>query len=319
MKTAAKLLVAAAGAAGLTAASAGVLPKLVLQAATAREEPKLIRGIRARQVRNYCNSAQHADAAAAGLRLRDAAAEQVEITAHDGIRLVGHWVPCENANRIVIAVHGWRSSWYGDFGACAEYLRENGCSVLYVEQRGQGASGGAYLGFGLLERYDCVSWADYIFRTYGQTLPVYLAGISMGATSVLLAAELPLPPNIHGIIADCGFSSAESIWQHVTESTAHIPYRLIKHRVDALCQKRFGCLPGEVTTEKALRNCKIPILLFHGGKDDFVPPQMSEAAKKACAGDCQLLIVPDAKHGESFLKAPEEYQAMEKAFWQKYD
>lgn len=313
------LAVAGTAAAGLAAGAAVLFPDLMFHAVTDREEPFFIRQYRRRQVREFCNSKEHAGLAEASRSLRDSVTETVTVTASDGTKLVGHWYPCENAERIILAMHGWRSSWDGDFGACVDFLRDNHCSILFAEQRGQGASGGDALSFGILERYDCLTWANYLCSTYGEEMPLYLAGISMGATAVLLAAELPLPSNVRGLIADCGFTSAEAIWKHILEDSMHLPYRSVKKRIDSLCKKRFGYRADEATTVEALKKCSLPVLLIHGEKDDFVPVQMSVEAKDACASDCTLLTVPDARHGESYLKATEAYQAYEKAFWQKYD
>jgi hypothetical protein len=47
-------------------------------------------------------------------------------------------------------MHGWRSSWSHDFGIIAPFWHDNDCCVLFAEQRGQGLSGGNYMGFGML-------------------------------------------------------------------------------------------------------------------------------------------------------------------------
>ncbi|MCD7882139.1 MAG: hypothetical protein LUI87_00265 [Lachnospiraceae bacterium] len=78
---------------------------------------------------------------AAADRLRNSEYKTVEITAHDGIRLTGHFHLVENPKRTVIAVHGWRSSWAREFGLIADFLYKNGCNVLYIEQRAHGAFG----------------------------------------------------------------------------------------------------------------------------------------------------------------------------------
>lgn len=57
----------------------------------------------------------------ASKKLANTPNETVEIVAHDGERLVGHYIPCENPKRIIIAVHGWRSSWHSDFGLVADF------------------------------------------------------------------------------------------------------------------------------------------------------------------------------------------------------
>ena len=176
----------------------------------------------------------------AGERLKNSGCETVEITAQDGERLVGHLHRCENAKRLIIAMHGGRSSWTGDFGVISEFWHANNCSVLYAEQRGQGESGGDYMGFGLIERYDCLDWANWANENGFAGLPIYLCGISMGATTVLMAAGLDLPQNVHGIMADCGFTSPHAIWKHVAERNLHLSYSGLAAAIaNDMCRKKI--------------------------------------------------------------------------------
>ena len=125
-------------------------------------------------------------------QLESAVQTRVEVESHDGLRLIGHWYPAEQPKRILIAMHGWRSSWSRDFGVIAPFWHDNGCSVLYAEQRGQGASEGEHMGFGMLERYDCLKWAQWASENNPDNLPIYLVGLSMGATTVLMTGDLEL-------------------------------------------------------------------------------------------------------------------------------
>lgn len=317
--TAKHIAIAAGVTAGAAATAAAVLPQVFLRITTDRRQPRVLQSAQKRMTQKLCGGKDYAGVLASARTLRETPLPKVKTTAVDGITLVGHWYPCETPKRILIAMHGWRSSWAQDFGAIADFWHQNGCSVLYVEQRGQGSSGGEYLSFGMMEQYDCLSWANYIDKKFGNTLPVYLAGISMGATAVLLSTRQPLPPNIRGVIADCAFSSPDAIWRHVTQKKLHIPYALIQKPVDSICKQRFGCLPAETSTLDALMSCKLPVLLFHGEADEFVPVEMSYAAQKACAAPCELYTVPGAGHGESYLKATEEYRQHVKDFWARYD
>lgn len=243
--------------------------------------------------------------------------EPVEIISHDGERLVGHWYPCENAERIIIAMHGWRSYWAKDFGAIAEFWHKNGCSVLYAEQRGQHNSGGAYMGFGLIERYDCLDWIQWLNQIRnGEELPIYLAGISMGATTVLMAAGLELPENVCGIIADCGFTSPHAIWKHVVENNMHLSYRRLRMAVaDAYCKQKIQMTANEYSTVKAMQQCTVPVLFIHGTDDHFVPVEMTYENYKACAAPKYLHIVPGAEHGMSYFVDRAGYEEAVKAFW----
>jgi len=252
-------------------------------------------------------------------KLEESGCETVEIISHDGERLVGHWHTCKNAKRTIIAMHGWRSCWAKDFGTIADFWHNSGCNVLYVEQRGQNNSGGDYMGFGLLERYDCVDWINWVNERYKEKLPVYLGGVSMGATTVMMAAGLNLPGNVCGIMADCGFTSAHAIWKHVVEDNLHMNYDMRAAAVDDLCKKKIQIGANEYATTEALRECEIPVLFIHGTDDAFVPVEMTYENYKACVAPRMLLIVPGAGHGMSYYTDRKAYEAASEEFWHKYD
>lgn len=255
----------------------------------------------------------------ASLKLRNREHTTVEITAHDGEKLVGHWIPCDNCKRIVVAMHGWRSSWSNDFGLISDFFHNHGCSVLYAEQRGQGNSGGEYMGLGALERYDCLDWVNWINATVSEEIPVYLAGVSMGATTVLMAAGLELPANVHGIIADCGFTSPHEISKHVAENNLHLSFGLRGEIADALCKKKNQVGTKACSSVDALRESKIPVLFIHGADDSFVPVTMTYENYKACAAPKDLLIVPGADHAMSYYVDRDKYEESVKEFWRNHD
>jgi len=254
-------------------------------------------------------------AEAAALKLESSGCETVQIIGHDGVQLTGHLRSCGNAKRVIIAMHGWRSTWSQDFGIIADFWHDNQCDVLYVEQRGQGDSGGEYMSFGLLERYDCLTWINWVNERTGGALPVFLAGLSMGAATVLMASELDLPANVCGIAADSAFTTPHAIWKHVSENNLHIPYVLHKAGVDRQCQNRIHMDADAASAPDALKHCKIPVLLIHGTDDHFVPVEMAYENYKACTAPKRLLIVPGADHCLSYVVERETYERTAKEFW----
>lgn len=245
--------------------------------------------------------------------------ELVEITAEDGIKLKGHWFQADQPKRVMIAMHGWRSNWDRDFGMIADMWLDNGCSVLFAEQRGQNGSGGDHMGFGLTERFDCRDWARWTENKVEGEVPIYLCGLSMGATTVLMAAGLDLSPRVHGIVADCGFTSPHDIWKHVATKNLHISYSLHGPIADTLCRRRIALGSSEYSTVDALRNTVIPVMLIHGADDHFVPVQMTYENYKACASPKRLLIVPGADHGMSYYVDKKLYESELMSFWKQYD
>lgn len=244
--------------------------------------------------------------------------ETVEIQGRDGTHLVGHWIPAAHPKRVVVAMHGWRSAWDNDFGMVADFFRHNDCSMLYAEQRGQGGSGGEYIGFGLTERYDCLDWVDWVNEKTGQQLPVYLCGISMGASTVLMAGGLPLPENVRGILADCGYTSAVDIWKHVAKNL-HLSYGICGGPAGRIAKRRLCMAMDSESCPQALARCHVPVLFVHGTDDRFVPIEMTYENYKACAGPKRLFVVPGAEHGMSYLVDPNGYEAAIKAFWHDFD
>lgn len=251
----------------------------------------------------------------AAQKLKNSDYETVEIVGCDNEKLVGHLVKCENAERIIIAVHGWRSSWNNDFGMIADFWRDNGCHVLYVEQRGHNESGGQYLGFGMIERYDCLDWIYWAQENIDPSLPIYLAGISMGASTVLMTAGLNLPENVQGIMADSGFTSAHDIWKYVTENNLHLSYKMVGVLADNMCKKRINMGTKDYSTKDALESTNVPILLIHGSHDKFVPVSMTYENYIACKSKKELLIVPGAGHGRSYLVDKIKYEHTVLDFW----
>ena len=216
-------------------------------------------------------------------------------------------------------MHGWRSCWSTDFGTIAPFWHENGCNVLYAEQRGQGSSGGAYIGFGMMERYDCIQWIQWVNSHWGQELPIYLAGVSMGATTVLMTADLELPPNVRGIMADCGFTSAHDIWKHVAENNLHLSYHIHGSVADQLCREKIQMGTRDCSTVDSLKKSRVPILLVHGTNDHFVPVDMTYANYQACTAPKTLVIVPGADHGMSYFMEKDRYEQAMLDFWKSWD
>jgi len=302
------------GASAFTLASY-ILTRRLVKVALDREMPKASAKSRYKISGVTASDPQGKKIALAAQRLKNSTYETVKIEGCDKEKLVGHLIRCENAKRIIIAVHGWRSSWNNDFGMITDFWRDNNCHILYVEQRGHNESGGQYLGFGMIERYDCLDWVYWAQENISSSLPIYLAGISMGASTVLMTSSLNLPENVRGIMADSGFTSAHDIWKHVTENNLHLSYKMIGFLADNMCKKRINMGTKDFSTKDALRKTNIPVLLIHGAHDKFVPVCMTYENYLACNSKKELLIVPGAGHGRSYLVDKVKYEKTVIDFW----
>ena len=179
-------------------------------------------------------------------------------------------------------------------------------SALVVEQRCSRGSEGNTITFGINEYRDCLEWVDFTIRYLGSDIKIILTGISMGASTVMLAAGQKLPPNVIGILADCGYTSAKEIMYHVMRQMKLPPkpcYPFVK--LGARIFGRFD-LDGD-SPKEAMKRCTLPVIFYHGEDDDFVPCSMSRENFEACGGRKRLVTVPGAGHGLSYAVEPERY------------
>ena len=323
MKKSTKNILIGAGIATAGAAAFGLIhhytTKYLMKLALDREGPKSAANDKEKLMASGELSETLASIMEAAKVLEETEHEQVEIAAQDGIMLVGHWFCPENAKRIIIAMHGWRSTWSHDFGVIAPFWFENDCAVLFAEQRGQGNSGGEYMGFGLLERYDCLDWINWVNERTEEKLPIYLGGVSMGASTILMTAGFELPENVKGIVADCAFTSPHAIWKHVVENNFKLPFGLYSRAARDICEKRIQVPSDSYSTVEALSNCKVPVLFIHGTDDNFVPIEMTYENYKACVSEKRLFVVPGAEHGMSYFVDKDGYETAVKQFWKDFD
>ncbi|MBQ9510772.1 MAG: alpha/beta hydrolase [Clostridia bacterium] len=243
--------------------------------------------------------------------------EEIYITSHDGLKLYGRLVEVKEAKATVILFHGFRSCTDNDFSSVLWKYTDMGMNVLMITHRAHGKSEGKYISMAVNESRDCVKWAEYTANRFGNDMPIILEGISMGASTVLMACDKPMPSSVKGIIADCGFTSPEEIFCHVARRNMHLPVKLLMP-IFRLYFKLFAhAKTTEISALDTVKNTKIPILFIHGEDDDFVPYAMGVKLNEACASPHKFISVPGAGHGQSYLVNPEKCDEALKEFLAK--
>ncbi len=234
--------------------------------------------------------------------------EDVWIETEDGLRLHGKYYHTADGAPVQIMFHGYRSLADFDFCAGLPFAIKSGYNVLLVDQRAHGQSEGKCITFGVEESEDCVEWVNYALYRFGKDARIILFGISMGASTVLMATELGLPENVEAIIADCGYTSPKEIIQKVMRER-HLPVFAV-YPLASLAAKCFGGFGlNAASAQKAMRRCNIPVLFIHGEDDRFVPCQMSRKNFRSCRAEGRrLLLVPGAGHALSYLADKDAYR-----------
>ncbi len=239
--------------------------------------------------------------------------ERVFTKSRDGLMLSGRYYEAEAGAPLAICFHGYRGTAVRDFCGGALICLEAGYNALVIDERGHGESGGHTITFGVKEKFDVLSWIDYATRRFGGEVKIVLCGISMGASTVLLASALPLPPNVVGITADCPYSSPRAIIRKVCRDAKLPPFLVYPFiALGALLFGRFRLDRDDVIA--AVSHATLPILLIHGEDDRLVPCDMAKRIRDANPLCIELNLFEGAGHGISYMKDYGRYRALVSAF-----
>lgn len=236
-------------------------------------------------------------------------AEKLSAVSHDGLHLSARLIPCEagvKARAVLLMMHGYRSDPIHEFGSCAEDFSKLGFVLCMPSQRAHGDSEGKYLSYGINERFDVCEWCELLKSRYPE-LPIVLFGVSMGASTVLMATEVKLPSNVVGVVADCGFTSPDEICKKVLHDM-RLPVFPLYYTSEILVRACAGYSFEDASALEAASKCRLPIMLVHGTDDAFVPYQMAERLREVITSPCLFLPGDGAGHGETYLMHTDEYR-----------
>jgi fermentation-respiration switch protein FrsA (DUF1100 family) len=233
--------------------------------------------------------------------------EKLRIESHDKLKLCAYMFPADiPTSKTVICVHGYRGSGLHDHSRNLFFYHECGYNVLIPDDRAHGESEGRYIGFGWLDRLDCVRWCEYLADYYGEDCEILLHGISMGSAAVICASA-EHPPALKGVVADCPYANGFEQFRHVTRKFLRIPAFPLLYTTALMTRIVCGYSLRKCSPIESITRAEVPFLFIHGGDDHFVPTEMSKRLYDACPTDKELLIIEGAKHGESNFKDPERY------------
>ncbi len=234
------------------------------------------------------------------------------------LRLGGYYFPPkEQSDKWLVFFHGYASSidWSRRW---IRTMSERGYHVLAPDMRGHGISEGDYIGMGWDERMDVLDWVNAIVdRDPGAR--ILISGVSMGGATVLCAAGESLPPQVKGLISDCGYTSVRDILSFQLHALFKLPdFPFLYAARTAICM-RAGYDIFRASALEQLKKAERPMLFIHGEKDTFVPFYMLQQIYDAAAcEEKEMLAVPGAGHGTSCCTAPELYWRTYLAFADRY-
>lgn len=245
--------------------------------------------------------------------------EDFTVRASDGVILRGWKVrPPAPSGNWVLLFHGIADNRTGDSGH-AEFLLRHGYSVVMMDARAQGESGGEMVTFGFKERYDTVAITDALYASE-KVSHLCALGISMGAAIALQSAAVE--PRIEAVSAEDPFANLREVsydyaglhagaW--LGKSLFRPASMIAMHSVE----KEGGFKAEDVSPEKAVGERPFPVLLICGTRDHTIPCRHAERIYKTARGPKELWTVPGAEHASALGRAPREYEARVVKLFQK--
>ena len=236
--------------------------------------------------------------------------EDVAVQTYDHVELRGWKVRAAKPNGDwVLLFHGVSDNRTGVLGA-AELLLRHGFSVVMVDSRAHGMSGGDMATYGWKERYDTVAIVDALYATEN-VRHLFALGVSMGAAIALQSAAVE--PRIEGVVAEDPFADLREVsydyaglrsWPWLGKTFLRPAAVMAMHSMS----KAGGFNPGEVSPAKAVAERPFAVLLICGTRDTTIPCRHAERIYQAAQGPKELWIVPGAAHASALGQNPVDYE-----------
>ena len=211
----------------------------------------------------------------------------------------------KSSHKWLIAVHGYTSRPRA-MARQAIHFYKNGYNCIMPCQRAHRNQEASFTSMGFYEKYDVISWINYILSVDSQA-EIVLLGISMGSATVMLTTGESLPDNVKCCIADCGYTSCFELFKGSIKKEAGLPHFPFLYAADTFAKLFLGWSFKDASPIDAVAHSKTPTLFIHGDKDPVVPYEMMLELYDTCSAEKEKLTVKDAGHDEACANAPDLY------------
>lgn len=236
--------------------------------------------------------------------------EDVAVRTYDHVELRGWKVRAAKPNGDwVLLFHGVSDNRTGVLGA-AELLLRHGFSVVMMDSRAHGMSGGDMATYGWKERYDTVAIVNALYATEN-VRHLFALGVSMGAAIALQSAAVE--PRIEGVVAEDPFADLREVsYDYAGLRSSPLLGKTLFRPAAVMAMysmsKVGGFNPGEVSPGKAVAERPFAVLLICGTRDTTIPCRHAERIYQAAQGPKELWIVPGAAHASALGQDPVDYE-----------
>jgi fermentation-respiration switch protein FrsA (DUF1100 family) len=219
-----------------------------------------------------------------------AGAQDVWMTARDGIRLNAWWFPKAGSRFATLFLHGNAGNVTHRIDH-AHAINRAGSAVLVLDYRGYGKSNGHPTERGLC--LDADAAYNKLLQLGYAPRQIVFQGESLGSA---VAVELASRRRCAGVILESPFASLGDMAAKVLPMLGP----LVVHGFN---------------TRTAIRRVHTPVLVIHGDADEIVPFSQGEAVFAAANSPKEFWRIPGARHNDLLYIAGDQYMARLRAFY----
>jgi fermentation-respiration switch protein FrsA (DUF1100 family) len=230
----------------------------------------------------------------------------LQIEALDNTSLSAYFISHPHAQLGVILVHGYSSSAKAMSTYARYYYDKLNASILMIDLRAHGLSGGSKIGFGYNDRLDLPLWMSQLRMHLPKQIPIVLHGVSMGASTILYTLADGIE-NVSAVISDSAYIDLKPIFKRQIQMIYKLPTQGVMSLVSLLMRINNGFFLHQTQVLRNL-NTTLPILIMHGELDRFVPVEMAQQLFQHYKGDKTLYIAPNALHAMTYAIDRDRYE-----------
>ena len=229
--------------------------------------------------------------------------ENVRFSAGDGTQLAGWFVPCANAKRAAVLLHG-NGSRRTQMLARARLLHDNGFAVLLYDARGHGDSEDKHVSYGWFESSDLLGAVDWL-RNRG-FIDFGCLGASQGGATIVFAAQHL--KDVRWVVLESVYPTLQTAVDRRFRHSAGSFGWLAGRSVMPLAEWWAGIGFDKISPIDHIADLHCPILVMSGEQDPYTLPADTKALFEHALEPKSLWLVPGAAHVDLYGFAKQDYE-----------
>ena len=194
-----------------------------------------------------------------------------------------------------------------DMASYAYHFYDLGFNVIIPDSRGYGDDEYSKISFGYFEKNDILDWVNAIVKKDDKA-KIFLFGVGMGGSTVLMASELNLPDNVKAIISDSAYSDVKALFKENIKDFYPVPSFPAVEIASLYVKATEGWSFGDADVVESVKKSQVPVLIIHGAEDTIVPVDQSNDLYEACpVKGSDHLLIRGAMHAQTQNFKSEKY------------